>query len=183
MVEYKAQNTNGSGAYVVGAADSYVKAIWPLTAITWTPGYMYTYTVDLAGGGYYETNRDENVDLDPVLKGSEIMFATVTVDGWDQSAYTIMNVAAGTNINVSMESASANFVIYVSGMTAGNTLTLTNTNDIFDTDPSTSATVPAGGTAVITGVISTNSSVERTSTITLTETGGKTTTITITQAG
>ena len=56
-------------------------AIWPVN-FSWEPGKKYTYIVDLAGGGYRETNADANEDLDPVLEGTEIKFVSVTVDDW-----------------------------------------------------------------------------------------------------
>ena len=56
---------------------------WPV-AISWTPGYRYTYTIDLAGGGYEETNVDGDPELDPVLGGQEIIFVNCTVDAWDE---------------------------------------------------------------------------------------------------
>ncbi len=82
-VALKIQNTTGS-AYIVGGASSTVTAMWPLPATKWLPGYHYTYTVDLAGGGYYTTNQ-ANTDekLDPILAGAEIKFVTVTVDSWN----------------------------------------------------------------------------------------------------
>ena len=54
-------------------------AIWPV-AFNWEPGKKYTYTLDLAGGGYYEVNNDTDADLDPILEGAVISFASVTVD-------------------------------------------------------------------------------------------------------
>lgn len=68
--------------YLAGTADAYVTAMWPLTAITWLPGHKYTYTLDLAGGGYYTTNQDNDVDLDPILENAEIFFLSPTVDEW-----------------------------------------------------------------------------------------------------
>ena len=63
-------------------------AIWPV-AFTWIPGKCYTYTVDLAGGGYWEANIDggesDNTDLDPILEGAEIKFVTVSVDSWSDA--------------------------------------------------------------------------------------------------
>ncbi|MBQ7452571.1 MAG: hypothetical protein IJV60_08480, partial [Prevotella sp.] len=55
----------------------------PLAATQWLPGHKYTYTLDLAGGGYFPTNQ-ENTDenLDPILKNAEIFFLTPTVDEW-----------------------------------------------------------------------------------------------------
>lgn len=93
-VQLKIQNKDNND-YIVGSADTYVKAIWPLTALTWLPGHKYTYTVDLAGGGYFDKNKessDEN--LDPILEGAEIKFVTVTVDDW--SAATDIPVAGPT---------------------------------------------------------------------------------------
>ena len=83
-----------NGAYLAvkmtirNAADGTVIAserwcCWPV-AISWTPGYKYTYTIDLAGGGYEETNVDGDPELDPVLGGQEIIFVGCTVDAWDE---------------------------------------------------------------------------------------------------
>jgi len=91
-VKIKIQNSAANAdEYIVGSAsgggtgedsNGYVTAMWPLTTLTWLPGHMYTYTVDLAGGGYFTTNQDDNADLDPILEGAEIKFVTVTVDDW-----------------------------------------------------------------------------------------------------
>ena len=91
-VKIKIQNSAvNADEYIVGSAsgggsgedaNGYITAMWPLTALTWLPGHKYTYTVDLAGGGYYTTNQDTNEDLDPILEGAEIKFVTVTVDDW-----------------------------------------------------------------------------------------------------
>lgn len=83
-----------NGAYLAvkmtvrNAADGTVIAserwcCWPV-AISWTPGYRYTYTIDLAGGGYEEKNVDADPELDPVLGGQEIIFVGCTVDAWDE---------------------------------------------------------------------------------------------------
>lgn len=69
--------------YIIGDADTFVEAIWPLTTITWLPGHSYIYNLDLAGGGYHPTNQDSDADLDPILDGAEIFFITPTVDAWD----------------------------------------------------------------------------------------------------
>lgn len=87
-VALKIQNTTGS-AYIVGDAETTVTAMWPLPATKWLPGYHYTYTVDLAGGGYYQTNQENtNEELDPILGGAEIKFVTVTVDSWTDGTVT-----------------------------------------------------------------------------------------------
>ncbi len=72
--------------YLIGTAGStaetYVTAMWPLATATWLPGHKYTYTLDLAGGGYYPTNQDASEDLDPILENAEIFFLTPSVDAW-----------------------------------------------------------------------------------------------------
>lgn len=76
-------------------------AIWPIgdaasaegtAQFNWEPGKKYTYTIDLAGGGFYETNQNEttvDADLDPILEGAEIKFVSVTVDEWTDVAKTV----------------------------------------------------------------------------------------------
>lgn len=84
-VQLKIQNTVG-GAYIVGGEASWQVALWPLPATVWNPGKKYTYTVDLAGGGYYPTNQSAigtGSALDPILNDTEIKFVTVTVDEWN----------------------------------------------------------------------------------------------------
>ncbi len=184
LVEYKAQNVNGSGAYVVGGAESYEKAIWPLTAITWTPGFKYTYTVDLAGGGYYEKNHDTNADLDPILEGSEIMFATVTVDGWDNADVLIVNAGNTQTVNVPNKYASNPYKIIVNGLTSSATVTASGTNNFTASPTITSSPVPASGIVEISGALTANTNSEVTSVVTITESGAhsSTTTINIVQA-
>lgn len=76
-----------SGAYIVGTAESFVTAMWPLTSITWQPGHKYTYIIDLSGGGYYPTNNTGDSALDPIIAGNnEIKFASVSVDEWDTTS-------------------------------------------------------------------------------------------------
>ena len=76
------KNNTDAGETVADATADGKWAIWPIGGYNWEPGKKYTYTIDLAGGGYYETNQDTDADLDPILEGAEIKFATVTVDGW-----------------------------------------------------------------------------------------------------
>ena len=61
-------------------------AMWPVT-FDWSPGYHYTYTVDLVGGGYYETNQENinpgTADLDPILDGALITFVPVDICQWE----------------------------------------------------------------------------------------------------
>ena len=83
-----AKNAENDGVVATATADNQW-AIWPV-AFSWVPGKCYTYTVDLAGGGYWESNIDggdsDDTNLDPILEGAEIMFVTVTVDSWSDAA-------------------------------------------------------------------------------------------------
>ena len=57
--------------------------IWKIPAITWEAGKQYTYIIDLAQGGYYETNKNStNADLDPIFENTVIKFANVTITNW-----------------------------------------------------------------------------------------------------
>jgi len=86
-VQIKIQN-KATSDYIIGDGSTFVTAMWPLTALTWLPGHKYTYTIDLAGGGYFTTNQDTNEDLDPILEGAEIKFVTVKVDEWADGGAT-----------------------------------------------------------------------------------------------
>jgi hypothetical protein len=78
------KNNVNSGVVATATADNQW-AIWPV-AFNWLPGKCYTYTIDLAGGGYWESNIDgsetDDTNLDPILGGAAIIFTTVTVDNW-----------------------------------------------------------------------------------------------------
>ena len=79
-VQVKIQDKQGH--YLAGTASNFVTAMWPLAATQWLPGHKYTYTLNLAGGGYYTTNQDDNAALDPILKNQEIFFLIPTIDEW-----------------------------------------------------------------------------------------------------
>ena len=79
-VQVKIQDKQGH--YLAGTASDFVTAMWPLAATQWLPGHKYTYTLDLAGGGFYPENHDASEDLDPILENAEIFFLTPTVDEW-----------------------------------------------------------------------------------------------------
>ena len=83
------KNNTDAGETVADATADGKWAIWPIGGYNWEPGKKYTYTIDLAGGGYYETNQDTDADLDPILEGAEIKFASVSVDGWTDRAYDV----------------------------------------------------------------------------------------------
>ena len=82
-----------NGALIAGggttATPTTIWAIWPIGGYNWEPGKKYTYTIDLAGGGYYEQNNDGDDDLDPLLEGAEIKFVSVTVDEWTDVPKTV----------------------------------------------------------------------------------------------
>ena len=79
-------------------------AVWP-SAISWEPGKAYTYTVDLAGGGYFETNQEgTDAELDPIIS-QEVLApgfiiptaANITVGEPEViTIVTSMNMEAGT---------------------------------------------------------------------------------------
>ena len=83
-VQYTAKNTAIEPNEDIVAAATW--AMWKIPAITWEAGKQYTYTIDLADGGYYETNTAAGTGtaLDPIL-GYYIQFASVTVSNWDTS--------------------------------------------------------------------------------------------------
>jgi hypothetical protein len=76
------RNNDADGTVVASAGgDTPVWATWPLPTTKWEPGKVYTYLVDLSGGGYYPNNQDSDPDLDPLL--TEVKFVSVTVDDWN----------------------------------------------------------------------------------------------------
>ena len=99
-VKLRIKNHTNDEVIAEGAGNTTMWAIWPMTGeeistgvYGWKPGRKYTYTIDLAGGGYFETNQastDEN--LDPILDGAIIKFVTVNVDSW--------SVASGIDVNM-----------------------------------------------------------------------------------
>lgn len=54
---------------------------WPVQLFL-ESGTSYTYCVDLAEGGYYETDRDKDGLLDEILAGSEVHYAAL-LEEWD----------------------------------------------------------------------------------------------------
>ena len=156
-IELKVQDS--SDHYIVGKASGdgeWVTAMWPLTAITWLPGHKYTYTVDLKGGGYYPTNHDEIIDLDPILEGSEIMFASVTVDDWSDGGTEFVDApsyVAGNNRTLDVRTEASTYTFYVTGFAANEAVTIGTggTTSIFNTvTPTGSTTADASGVLKIT---------------------------------
>jgi hypothetical protein len=69
-------------------------AMWPVS-VNWAPGKKYTYNVTIDNGGYFEGNtNDGDDDLDPVLEGAVIYFASVTVSDWDAQSETNVTIPA-----------------------------------------------------------------------------------------
>lgn len=95
-VKLKAQSTYNNYYFAGAEGDNWVYAIWPISttesAQTWVAGTHYTYTIDLKGGGYFETNQEtpSGATLDRVLNMNEITFATVTVSDWTPSSGTVI---------------------------------------------------------------------------------------------
>ena len=115
------KNNTTAGETVADATANDKWAMWPIGGYNWEPGKKYTYTIDLAGGGYYETNQDTDADLDPILEGAEIKFATVTVDGWsDVEKSPAVNLAtlkgmAKTNLAEAQAYADGNYYVDAAG--------------------------------------------------------------------
>ena len=75
---YDVANTTATGTIVAKQW-----CYWPITT-NWNPGYKYTYTIDVAGGGYMPTDTNNDKELDPVLAGAVIVFSpSCTIDAWD----------------------------------------------------------------------------------------------------
>ena len=115
------KNNTDAGETVADATANGKWAMWPIGGYNWEPGKKYTYTIDLAGGGYYETNQDTDADLDPILEGAEIKFASVTVDGWtDVEKSPAVNLAtlkgmAKTNLAEAQAYADGNYYVDAAG--------------------------------------------------------------------
>lgn len=88
-VKLKIKNNDTAGTIIADdGAGNAMWAIWPIGGYNLEPGKKYTFTIDLAGGGYFETNKDADADLDPILEGAEIKFVNVSVDGWTDVSRT-----------------------------------------------------------------------------------------------
>lgn len=82
-LKLKILNRENDAVIYDNGASATAWAIWPAN-FAFEPGKKYTYTVDLCGGGYYETNNDSDADLDAILEGAVINFAGVTIDDFAQ---------------------------------------------------------------------------------------------------
>lgn len=78
-IEFKAVNASNTEDVV----QAKIWGIWPIPAISWAAGNQYTYVIDLADGGYYETNHNGgDTTLDKIFPGGFIKFASVTITEW-----------------------------------------------------------------------------------------------------
>lgn len=183
-VEIKIQNSSDD-TYILGTSSpsGYVTAMWPLTALTWLPGHKYTYTVDLASGGYYPTNQDDSEDLDPILDGAEIKFVAVTVDNWAEG--NVVASDGGTHTFNVPNGTTGTQTFIITGLTLGSTVTASGNGNLSNVTV-TPGTVTQMGTVTVTGTLADNNGTETTSRITVTETNGTRVTMTyidIVQAG
>ena len=180
----KIQNGNtDTGAYIIGGdGENYITAMWPLQVINWNPGYHYIYTVDLAGGGYYETNHDDEVGLDPILEDAEIKFVSVTVDAWDAANYTVGNMvyAKGGSYSANIVAEAGEYTITITGLGAEENITSVSATN--GTVSPTSGKAGSDGTFSFGLTVDANSGSARTVTVTVTPASSAATTITLTQA-
>lgn len=179
-------------------------AMWPVS-INWEPGKKYTYNVTIDNGGYFEGNtNDDDDDLDPVLEGSEIYFAGVTVSGWDNQdetnvAIPASNLRYGTNYifnNANLASGTQTMTFNIGGLAGNKYIKVTKGGT--DGDAQVASSTPALNTVtaetatdqVVTVTLNANAGSAKTMTITIqeyndpggTETSGTATVITIKQA-
>ena len=167
----------GSGSVV--QAETW--AMWPVS-INWEPGKHYTYNVAIDNGGYFKVNSaDGDDDLDPILEGSEIFFATVTVDSWDttpgETAVTkpTQNLVYGTNYTFNEAATAQTMTFNLHGLTgaSGNYIKVSksgsdasqiiSTTPALDTNSSNEVT-----TATVTAALAANNDTSNGKTCTLT---------------
>ena len=94
-VKLKIKDSTSGETIADDGSGNAIWVVWPIgdngsETFNWLPGKQYTYTIDLAGGGYYPKNNglinpDENT-LDPILSGAVIKFVNVTVDSWSDAS-------------------------------------------------------------------------------------------------
>lgn len=181
-------------------------AMWPVS-VNWEPGKKYTYNVIIDNGGYFEGNtNDGDDDLDPVLEGSEIYFAGVTVSDWNttpgETDVTIptSNLRYGTSYefnNANLASGTQTMTFNIGGLAGNKYIKVTKggTDGAAQVASSTPAldvvTLETATDQVITVTLNANAGSAKTMTITIQEyddsagntPSGTPTVITINQAG
>lgn len=83
-IQMSIMNNDASGTSLVSSQWCY----WPIT-LNWTPGYKYTYTVDLAGGGYQPDDQNNTAGLDKILNSPIEISADCTIDTWDNNPINV----------------------------------------------------------------------------------------------
>lgn len=73
------ESYNGSAVTASLATERW--CCWPV-ALTWNPGYKYTYTINLGDGGYEPADVDGTAGLDPVLGDAIVFSPSCTIDAW-----------------------------------------------------------------------------------------------------
>ncbi len=144
------ENYNGTAA--TGTIVSEQWCYWPITQ-AWNPGFKYTYTIDVAGGGYEPEDTDNDKNLDPVLDGAVIVFSpSCTIDAWDPANYTVGNMvyAKGGTYTANIPSTAGTYTITITGLTSGVTPTVTGTVNC--TSPTCTAVGTTGTTLVTCNV-------------------------------
>lgn len=158
-------------------------AMWPVS-INWEPGKKYTYNVNIDNGGYFEGNtNDGDDDLDPVLEGSVIYFAGVTVSGWsDQAEANVSiptsNLQYGTNYefnNANLASGTQTMTFNIGGLAGGKYIKVTKGGtdgeaQVASSTPALDAvTLETGTDQVVTVTLNANAGSAKTMTITIQE--------------
>ncbi len=77
-------NWNGEAATGNIVTDQW--CYWPIDDLgAWTPGLKYTYTINMAGGGYYPQDMNSDGKLDQILQ--EIVISpSCTIDVWNEQS-------------------------------------------------------------------------------------------------
>ena len=159
-------------------------AMWPVS-VNWEPGKKYTYNVIIDNGGYFEGNtNDGDDDLDPVLEGSVIYFAGVTVSGWNttpgETDVTIptSNLQYGTSYefnNANLADGTETMTFNIGGLAGNKYIIVTKggTDGAAQVASSTPAldvvTLETGTDQVVTVTLNANAGSAKTMTITIQE--------------
>ena len=167
-------------------------AIWPIGGHSWEPGKKYTYTVNLAGGGFEETNKaSTDANLDPILQNAEITFVNVTVDEWNDYYYDVPTISyayAENNVagTYSVTNIAGSYSCEITGLTASKTYNLSEESAVDWLSEPASITSDANGKATLTFTVTANTgnNAARNATIILTQSdnGSNKTKVTVSQA-
>jgi len=159
-------------------------AMWPVS-VNWEPGKKYTYNVTIDNGGYFEANTENDNDaLDPVLKGSVIYFAGVTVSDWDTTpgetnvTLPASNLQYGTSYtfnNANLATGTQTMTFNIGGLAGSKYIKVTRggtdgTAQVASSTPTLDTTTAESATdQVVTVTLNANTGVAKTMTITIQE--------------